>query len=322
MAKRPSVTWGSRHRQWLKYVREAVSATERGRRIPLGPSRVPLARPEGKRVPQDPARIVVCAPHPDDECLIGGLPLRLSLETGARVSNCAITLGSNPARRAGRLRELESACRVLGFELVVPEAGSGFENVSFTNRAGSPDEWRAKVEALAQIFDGLRPDAVLAPHAEDWNSTHIGTHHLVVDALGAYLERSGRGELPLILTEFWHELAEPNLMVGLTSEIVAIELAATAEHGGEVRRNPYHLRQPARLMNNVRRGSEVVGGQGGPAGRFAFAELYRLVFMRGPVPPGTGRGGELREPAPGGVVIRPKDKIDFGAVIRNFRPQS
>lgn len=286
---------------------------ERGRRIPLGPSSSPLVRPKRIRKAIEPARILICAPHPDDECLIGGLPLRLSLETGARVTNCAITLGGSLARRAGRLRELASACRVLGFELVVPEAGSGFENVNLRSRADRPDEWRAKVEALALIFDRLRPDAVFAPHAEDWNSSHIGAHYLVVEALGGYLERSGRGELPLILTEFWHELAQPNLMVGLAPEIVAIELMATAEHGGEVRRNPYHLRQPARLMNNVRRGSEVVGGQGGPSQRFAFAELYRVVFMR---------GRELREPCPGGVIIEPKEKVELAAVIKRFRTDS
>ncbi|PYV16392.1 MAG: PIG-L family deacetylase [Acidobacteria bacterium] len=313
MAKRQSTTWASRHRQWLRTVHAIVKAMEGGRRIPLGPSRFPLLRPKRRRGAGEPVKVVICAPHPDDECLIGGLPLRLSLETGARVTNCAITLGSNRRRRAGRLRELESACQVLGFELVVPEPVSGFEDVNLATRTKRPGEWRAKVETLAKAFDRLRPDAVFAPHAEDWNSTHIGTHHLVVDALGAHLERSGRGALPLILTEFWHELAQPNLMIGLTPEIVAIELMATAEHGGEVRRNPYHLRQPSRLMNNVRRGSEVVGGQGGPAQRFAFAELYRCVFMRGP---------ELLEPLPGGLTIGPKEKLDLGGLSGRFRKDS
>jgi hypothetical protein len=30
------------------------------------------------------------------------------------------------------------------------------------------------------------------------------------------------------------------------------------------------------MMDNVRRGAELVGGQGGAAPRFAFATLYRL----------------------------------------------
>ena len=53
-------------------------------------------------------------------------------------------------------------------------------------------------------------------------------------------------------------------------------MAALALHAGEVRRNPYHLRLPAWMMDNVRRGGEVAGGQGGAAPDFAFAVLYRL----------------------------------------------
>jgi len=43
-----------------------------------------------------------------------------------------------------------------------------------------------------------------------------------------------------------------------------------------VRRNPYHLRMPAWLQDNVRRGAELVGGQGGAAPDFLFATLYRV----------------------------------------------
>jgi hypothetical protein len=53
-------------------------------------------------------------------------------------------------------------------------------------------------------------------------------------------------------------------------------LAALSFHVDEVRRNPYHLRLPAWLQDNVRRGAELVGGQGGVAPDFAFATLYRL----------------------------------------------
>ena len=47
-------------------------------------------------------------------------------------------------------------------------------------------------------------------------------------------------------------------------------------HAGEVRRNPYHLLLPAWMQDNVRRGCELVGGQGGAAPDFVFATLYRL----------------------------------------------
>lgn len=41
-------------------------------------------------------------------------------------------------------------------------------------------------------------------------------------------------------------------------------------------RNPYHLGLPAWMQDNVRRGGELVGGQGEAAPDFAFATLYRM----------------------------------------------
>jgi len=53
-------------------------------------------------------------------------------------------------------------------------------------------------------------------------------------------------------------------------------IAATTFHIGEIKRNPYHLLLPAWMMDNVRRGAELVGGQGGAPPDFTFAALYRL----------------------------------------------
>ena len=68
----------------------------------------------------------------------------------------------------------------------------------------------------------------------------------------------------------------PNLMVESGERDVADLLAALSFHVGEVQRNPYHLRMTAWLMDNVRRGTELVGGQGGVSPDFMFATLYRL----------------------------------------------
>ena len=314
MTDNRSADWHGRYEQCLRYVEDVLRAVNSGKSIALGPSAAalepPLLAPAAHAAIRP--KVVYCAPHPDDESLSGALALRLCLEAGARVTNLAITLGSDLGQRARRLRELESACRALRFDLVVPVHPSGFDGVNLKERRERPNEWARKAEALREIFDRLEPDWVFAPHAEDFNTTHIGTHFLVVEALGAHLERSGRGPATLVQTEFWHQLAEPNLMLGVSAEVVALQLMAAMEHGGEMSRNPYHLLAPARLMDNVRRGSEVVGGQGAAAQSFPFAELYRVTFMR---------GREIVGPRPGGVIVGPAERIDPASLVARFRPE-
>jgi LmbE family N-acetylglucosaminyl deacetylase len=283
-----------------------------GKAIRLGPSAGPLVAPALRAGKGGPIKVVVCSPHPDDEALVGALPLRLRRECGAEVTNFAITLGSKPGQRARRRREMKAACEVLGFSWLVVKPRGGFDHVTLDNRENHPAEWADKVRVLSEALEQERPDAVFAPHADDCNSAHVGTHFLVVDALGDYLERTGRGPLPFFETEFWHQNPRPNLMVGISPEDEAILIMATAEHGEEVRRNPYHLRHPGRMIENVRLGAEVVGGQGGPAPDFPFAELYHLAFMS---------GKNLEAPRPGGRVIGPAEKIDWQDLIKSFWPE-
>ena len=314
MTDNRSADWHGRYEHCLRYVEDVLRAVNSGKGIALGPSPAALEPPSLAPAPRmaSKPKVVYCAPHPDDESLSGALALRLCLEAGAEVTNVAITLGSDLGQRARRLRELESACRALRFGLVVPLHPSGFDGVNLKERRERPNEWARRVQALREIFDRLEPDWVFAPHAEDFNTTHIGTHFLVVEALGAHLERSGGGPATLVQTEFWHQLAEPNLMLGVGAEVLAIQLMAAMEHGGEMSRNPYHLLAPARLMDNVRRGSEVVGGQGAAAQSFPFAELYRVTFMR---------GTEVVRPRPGGVVVGPAERIDPASLAARFRPE-
>jgi N-acetylglucosamine malate deacetylase 1 len=300
--------WKKRFDQWFDYVQQTAAVLEAGRSIPCGPTEPPLEPPALPSPSEKPVKILIAAPHPDDESLIGALPLRWCLESAVQVVNCAITLGKNLKERQRRASELRSACRVLGFGLAIL-GEEGLNNVTLQNRLEHPEEWTAKVEALKEIFDREEPDVVLAPHAEDFHNTHIGTHYLVVDALGKHLLNSKQEPLPLIETEFWHELSAPNLMVEVPAEVVAIQIMATAEHGGEVSRNPYHLRLPARMMDNVRRGSEVVAGQGSPAQPFSFAELYRVTFMR---------GKEQVMPRPGGRMLGRDQKLDVAWLRSEF----
>ncbi len=215
---------------------------------------------------------VIFSPHPDDECIIGGLALRLLRETGSRVINVAVTQGNSKERQQPRLLELKNACDWLGFELV-QTAPNGLEKIDLQTRAAEGSSWSESVKIVAALLARYHPGAIFFPHQPDWNQTHIGTHFLVMDALNT-LPMSFQ---PLIVeTEYWGAMSSPNLMVESSVDDVGNMMAALSFHVGEVQRNPYHLRMPAWMQDNVRRGAELVGGQGGPAPNFAFATLYRL----------------------------------------------
>jgi hypothetical protein len=68
----------------------------------------------------------------------------------------------------------------------------------------------------------------------------------------------------------------PDLMVELDEQMVSDIVTALTFHVGEVNTNPYHLSLPAWFIDNTRRGSELVGGQGAKAPNFIFSTLYRL----------------------------------------------
>jgi LmbE family N-acetylglucosaminyl deacetylase len=229
-----------------------------------------LTPPKRPPVAADAPTALIFAPHPDDEVIIGGLPLRLLRELKLNVLNVAVTLGSRTDRQAERWQELKNCCDYIGFGLVA--AGErGLEGINPTARQQYPERWRVAVEAIAHILVTQRPSIIFFPHDDDWNKTHIGVHYLVLEALGS----SGLA-CQVVETEFWGAMDAPNLMVESSTADLSDLVAALSLHVGEVARNPYHLRLPAWMMDNVRRGAELVGGQGGVAPRFTFATLYRL----------------------------------------------
>ncbi len=212
------------------------------------------------------------SPHPDDECIVGALPLRLLREQKWAVVNVAVTLGSKQERRMERLEELKQACAYLGFDLV-QTAPRGLEQI---NRKGRHDaaSWKTATAIIADILKAQKPQAIFMPHENDWNSTHIGVHLLVRDAL----ESLGPAfRCRVVLTEYWGAMAQPNIMIESSAADVSDLMTALSFHKGEVQRNPYHLRMPAWLIDNVRRGGELVGGQGGRAPAFPFATLYQAL---------------------------------------------
>ncbi|MEN7972875.1 MAG: PIG-L family deacetylase [Verrucomicrobiota bacterium] len=201
-------------------------------------------------------KVLLFSPHPDDECITGLLPLRLMREAEMQVVNVPITFGSNVERQPGRAEELKNACAYLGWHI---QARSGFDGLEKAD--------------VVSILEKEQPQVVFVPHAGDWNSRHIATHHLVMNALA---EMPAGFSCAVVETEFWGAMDDPNLMVEADTQSVADLVAATSLHVEEVARNPYHLLMPAWMQDNVRRGGELVGGQGGAVPDFSFATLYRL----------------------------------------------
>lgn len=260
-----------------------------------------LARLERPPVAADAPKALIFAPHPDDEVIIGGLPLRLLRELKMNVVNVAVTLGSRVDRQAERWQELKNCCDYIGFGLV-STGERGLEGIDPGAKEKDPRRWASSVEVIARLLAEHQPSAIFFPHDDDWNKTHLGVHQLLVEALGS----SGLACLT-VETEFWGAMDTPNLMVESSAADVADLVAALSLHVGEVARNAYHLRLPAWMIDNVRRGAELVGGQGGKAPDFPFATLYRLRRWE---------NGQFHNIVDGGQVLSSQDDLS-----KLFQPQ-
>jgi hypothetical protein len=234
------------------FVTQSAQLIREARALPHG-GFAPAPRPQPS---PEAGCALIFAPHPDDECLTGGLALRLLRQARMRVVDVAVTLGSNPARQQARLEELRGACAFLGFELQI---------------AG-------ELATLADLIAREQPRLIIFPHAGDAHRTHAQTHMLVMGALARQAESFG---CYLALSEYWAALAAPNLMVESSLDEVADLVAATSFHAGEVARHGYHLGLPSWMHDNVRRGSELIGGAGAAAVAFEHATLYRLERWQG-----------------------------------------
>ncbi len=148
-------------------VAEYARLLREGKKFPLGG--LPSApRPE---VAPDAPKVLVFSPHPDDECIIGALPLRLLREARMSVINVAVTQGSDPARRVERFHELENACRHVGFGLM-PAAPAGLEHITLKSRETNRELWARAVEIISGIIGRARPRVIFLPHEGDWHATH------------------------------------------------------------------------------------------------------------------------------------------------------
>jgi N-acetylglucosamine malate deacetylase 1 len=206
-----------------------------------------------------PLTVLILSPHPDDESIIGTLALRLALENNARIINVAVTVGSNKSRQAERIKELKNACKLLDMECCFLS-----------------ENWKTKEKELKALILKHNPSLIIAPHSKDLHPTHIKTGLLLKKVL-----TSMKKQLLLVAwSEFWAPMSKPSLLVEAPIEILELQMNALQKHVGEISRNPYHLRLPAWMMDNVRRGSELLDGVGADAGQMAFGVLYQLQLFK------------------------------------------
>ena len=283
-----------------EFVESFSSTMRKGLELPLDNIPPPLDSTVKPHAP----KVAILSPHPDDECVMGALALRLKRETGSAVVNIPVTFGSNPARKVERKEELANACKWIGFEIHDLEDG-GLEKITPEARLQDTKHWEQAVSKLTLAIEQIEPDIIFFPNATDWHRTHLGVHLLTHDSLN----RIGSASMTLIETEFWGQIKEPNLLVESSVEEVGDLVAALSHHKGEVRRNPFHLRLPAWMQDNVRRGAEVVGGQGGNAPDFDFATLYRVSRME---------KGKIYLPWEGGRLLA-KSKTGESAILDKLK---
>ena len=128
-------------------------------------------------------KALVFAPHPDDEVIAGALSLRLLRERGFEVTDVAVTLGSRVERRSGRWREFCRPPAAMSASVWSTLERTGLEGIDLAARARDPACWALAAEAVTDVLTNQRPGVVFLPHAEDWNTTHVGVHHLVVESM-------------------------------------------------------------------------------------------------------------------------------------------
>ena len=260
-----------------KFVNDFLTLHKNAEKLPLGTASAAPAITAG------PDKMLLFAPHPDDEGIIGALPLRLRQEENVEIISVGVTLGSNKDRQPGRKAELIKACETLGFELLIPgNQDTGLEAVNPANRNNEPAQWAEKVTLIKELIKEHKPKYILIPHDNDFNSSHIGTHFLVIDALKELSKEDASYKTIVFESEFWGIMETPNLLIGITAADEARLIYSVSAHTGEVERNPYHIKHPCRMHDNVLRASEVVGGQGGAGAAIDFGMIYRAsIFANG-----------------------------------------
>jgi LmbE family N-acetylglucosaminyl deacetylase len=207
------------------------------------------------------------APHPDDE-LLGAPGTLLGLrDAGWRVVNLACSLG-RPEQRARRLREVETACALAGFELRTTAEPIGISRADDLVAAEA-----ALTAEIAAAISGSGASLVVGPSPHD---AHHG-HEVVGRATRAAIERTARRPR-WWLWSLWGPAPLPTLYVPVAEEAMRGALVALEAHARELSRNDYARLLPARGQVAAVLGAEQVFGWGAAGRGDVYAELLVEVL--------------------------------------------
>jgi LmbE family N-acetylglucosaminyl deacetylase len=202
---------------------------------------------------QNDKKVLIFSPHPDDEVLMSPIALRLKNENNCQIINIAMTLGSKKERQQERKVELINSCKVLQYDLLFKE------------------------KTLIEYLEEIKPFLVILPHQFDQHPTHKKVYQEAWDAIRNY---SQNNKIYFALSEFWLPNLHPNLLIELSKEDILQLINALECHIGEIKRNPYHLRYPSYLMDNMRRGQELVGSNIQENLNIIFGQNYEIGFFQ------------------------------------------
>jgi LmbE family N-acetylglucosaminyl deacetylase len=214
-----------------------------------------------------PARALLSvSPHPDDELLGAPATLMALRDVDWRVVNLACSLG-RPSDRARRRAELVEACRLAGFELVIPD---GLPPIGPSDDLALAE--RSLSVAIVGALEDLHADLIVGPSPHDGHHGHEVVGRAIRDAV------ESRGEaIHAMFWGLWADLPLPNVLVPFGAARLAEIQRALCAHAGELARNRLDRLVASRAVTNAVLGPERAFGFGISGTKHKYAEVLTDV---------------------------------------------
>jgi LmbE family N-acetylglucosaminyl deacetylase len=206
------------------------------------------------------------SPHPDDELIGAGATLMALRDAGWRVINLACSLGRS-RDRARRRAELTEACRLAGFELLIPDGLppiGGDDDLALAQQALSA--------AIVDALDSSGAELIVGPSPHDGHHGHEVVGRAIRDAAETRAESTH-----VLFWGLWSDLPLPNVLVPFDAERLNEIWRALAAHAGELARNRFDRLVESRAAANAVLGPERVFGFGTHGADHTYAELLTEV---------------------------------------------